>query len=69
MKRITALAFVLAALVSAAFVPAAGATPGGGNGPRGNPQSGGSNGLGPICNPSPQSPQGRGWMLGVPCDI
>jgi hypothetical protein len=48
---------------------AAGADPGNGNGPRGTPQSGGSNGRGPFDNLSSQFPNGRGWMLGVCHDM
>ena len=69
MKRIMALVFVVAVLLSTVFVSAAGADPGNGNGPKGTPQSSGSNGRGPFDNPSSQSPNGRGWMLGVCHDI
>ena len=69
MKRVIALVFVVAVLVSTVFASAAAAVPGNGNGPKGNPQSSGSSGLGPICNPGLGSPRGQGWMLGVPiCD-
>jgi hypothetical protein len=70
MKRIIALVFVVAVLVSAVFVPVAGAVPGNGNGPRGNPQSCGSNGLGPFDNPGNRDrPMSPGLMLGVPVPI
>jgi hypothetical protein len=71
MKRVIALVFVVAVLVSTVFASAAAAVPGNGNGPRGNPQSSGSNGRGPICNPgNPNRPMSPGLMLGVPiCEV
>jgi hypothetical protein len=70
MKRLIALLFIVAVLLSTVFASTAGAVPGNGNGPKGTPQSGGSHGLGPFCNPgNPNRPISPGLMLGAPiCD-